>query len=70
MSFICLRIVDFPDSPAPNSSILISFRRLSLSLFNWFSISSFLCFPSFDSELCPQPMVPVSACCARTWCGD
>lgn len=27
MSFICFKIVDFPDSPAPNNSILISFLQ-------------------------------------------
>lgn len=57
MSFICLRMVDLPDSPAPRRSILISFRRFMRSRFSWFSISSFRALPSLDSELAPHPIV-------------
>jgi hypothetical protein len=37
---ICFNTVLFPLSPAPKSSILISLRRITLSRFNWDSISS------------------------------
>ena len=40
----------------PRSSILISFRCCIRSLLSWFSISSFLSFPSLSSVLIPQPI--------------
>lgn len=41
----------------PSRSILISLRCNILSRLSWFSISSFLSFPSFSSVLIPQPIL-------------
>ena len=43
----------------PSRSILISFLCINLSLLSWFSISSFLAFPSLSSVLIPQPILAV-----------
>ena len=43
----------------PSSNILISLRWSMRSFLSWFSISSFLCFPSLSSELIPQPILAV-----------
>lgn len=55
---ICLSTVDFPDSPAPSKSILISFLRLAPSLFSCSSISAL---PSLIRQLplmlCDDPQL-------------
>lgn len=44
---------------------MISLRCIMRSFFSWFSISSFLCFPSFSSVLNPQPIVTPSVADGR-----
>lgn len=46
-----------PPGFLPSRSILISFFCIILSLLSWFSISSFLAFPSLSSVLIPQPIL-------------